>query len=70
MGCSVYANFMSKHCKKSCKLKTCGGAGAGGKFYLLSNGQKYDHFDPKVSNALSVGFWTEKKKFSWEKMFD
>ena len=37
LGCSVYADFMSKHCKKSCN-KTCG---PGGMFYLLFIGQKY-----------------------------
>ena len=35
LGCSFYANFMSKHCKKTCN-EICGG----GKFYLLFNGQK------------------------------
>ena len=35
-GCSVYESFMSKHCKKTCNIETCGG----GKFYLLSYVQK------------------------------
>ena len=36
LGCSVYESFMSKHCKKTCNIETCGG----GKFYLLSYVQK------------------------------